>query len=117
MSDSQKNFYKKLLGKKGERAVISYMKKLGYKLIIANYSTPFGEADCVFARDGVIFFVEVKTRTGKLFGEPKDAVDYKKQEKYRKIAQYYMLNNGESEISFVVAEVTKEGINLIENAF
>ena len=93
------------------------MKKLGYKLIIANYSTPFGEADCVLSRDGVIFFVEVKTRTGKLFGEPKDAVDYKKQEKYRKIAQYYMLNNGESEISFVVAEVTKEGINLIENAF
>lgn len=117
MSTSQKDVYKKLLGKNGERAVVTYMKKLGYKLIKTNYKTPFGEADAVFEKDGVTVFTEVKTRSNTAFGDPKDAVNYKKQEKYKKIAQYYCLTNGEINVSFAVAEVTIEGINLITNAF
>ena len=93
------------------------MKKRGYKLVKSNYTTPFGEADAVMTKDGKLYFVEVKTRSNFLYGEPKDAVGYKKQEKYRKIAEYYMLKNGEVEIEFVVAEVVGEEINLIFNAF
>ncbi len=93
------------------------MKKSGYKLVKCNYLTPYGEADAIFEKNGEIIMVEVKTRSNDLYGEPKDAVGYKKQEKYRKIAQYYMQKNGEATISFAVAEVTSEGINLILNAF
>ena len=93
------------------------MKKRGYKLIKANFTTPFGEADAIMAKDGVVYFVEVKTRSSLLYGEPKEAVDYKKQEKYRKIAEYYLLKNGDCEIEFVVAEVFGGEVNLIFNAF
>ena len=42
---------------------------------------------------------------------------YNKQEKYKKIAEYYLIKYGQTPISFAVVEVTQEGINLIEDAF
>ena len=73
--------------------------------------------DGVFEKDGEIVFLEVKTRSSNLFGEPKEAVNYYKQEKYKKIAQYYKLKYGETPISFAVVEVTEDSVNLIEDAF
>ena len=117
MPDSQKNFYKKLFGLTGEGLTAKYIKKLGYKVVKRNFVTPYGEADIVAEKDGETVFIEVKTRSGNLFGEPKEAVDHKKQEKYRKIASYYMLKNGELPVSFAVAEVMDGKVNLIERAF
>ena len=117
MSDTQRNLHKKLLGRKGERLAVKFMKKSGYKLVKRNFTTPFGEADAILLKDGITVFLEVKTRSNTLFGEPKDSVGYRKQEKYKKIAQYYKLKYGETPISFAVAEVTEEGVNVIEDAF
>lgn len=89
----------------------------GYKTIKTNYKTPVGEADLIVEKDGVTYFVEVKTRTTRLFGDPKDAVNYKKIEKYGKIAEYYSLAHPNTEISFAVAEVVGDDINVIFDAF
>ena len=86
-------------------------------MIKRNFVTPFGEADVVAEKDGETVFIEVKARKGNAFGEPKDAVDGRKREKYRKIANYYMMINGEMPISFAVAEVSDGKVNLIERAF
>ena len=117
MPNTQGDFYKKLLGKKGEDLAVKFMKKAGYKLVKRNFTTPFGEADAIFTKDGVTVFVEVKTRTGTAYGEPKDAVGFIKQRKYRKIAEYYCLKYGETSISFAVVEVVGESVNLIKDAF
>ena len=117
MPDTQKDFHKKLLGRKGEDLAVKFMQKSGYRLVKRNFTTPFGEADAVFTKDGVTVFVEVKTRSGVAYGEPKDAVGYKKQQKYRKIAEYYILKHGQTAISFAVVEVLGDSINLIEDAF
>ena len=117
MSNSQRNLHKKLLGRKGERLAVKFMKKAGYKLVKRNFTTPFGEADAIMSKGENIVFIEVKTRSNSIFGEPKDSVGYRKQEKYKKIAQYYKLKHGETPITFAVVEVTEEGINLIEDAF
>ena len=117
MSDTQKNFYKKLFGEKGERLAVKTLKKSGYKSIKRNFVTPFGEADVVAEKDGATVFIEVKTRSGVSFGEPKDAVNAKKREKYYRIAEYYANRYGAEKISFAVAEVVGEEVNLIENAF
>ena len=86
-------------------------------MIKRNYRTPVGEADAVMEKDGEIVFVEVKTRTGGAFGEPKDAVDERKKTKYYKIAQYYIAREGDKAVSFLVAEVTGDGVKFIEHAF
>ena len=119
MQNSPKNLYKKLLGLKGEKMAEKALKKQGYKIILNNYVTPFGEADIVCSKDGAICFAEVKTRTSKKFGEPSQAVDYKKREKYRKIASYYLNSNHLEEVlvTFIVVEVLGEEINIITDAF
>lgn len=117
MPDTQKDLHKKLLGRKGEELTVKELKKSGYKSIKRNVVTPFGEADIVCEKDGKTVFVEVKTRSGKAFGLPCEAVDYKKQAKYRKIADFLLDGTDGKDVSFAVAEVTEDGVNIIFDAF
>ena len=66
--------------------VINHLKKKGYKILEKNFVSPFGEADIICLKNDEIVFVEVKTRQSEKFGLPREAVDIKKQENYRKIA-------------------------------
>ncbi|MBO7214393.1 MAG: YraN family protein [Clostridia bacterium] len=119
MQNSPKNLYKKLLGLTGEKIAVKQLKKQGYKVILTNYVTPFGEADIVCKKGETLVFAEVKTRTSSRFGTPAEAVDYKKQKKYRDIATYYLKSKGESdvEVSFLVVEVMDGSVNIITDAF
>ncbi len=120
MRNTQKDFYKKLLGRKGEDLVYNHLKKLGYKILEKNYKCPFGEADIIVkSKLGEIVFVEVKTRSTNVYGTPAEAVNYKKQAKYRDIANFYINSNGleDALVSFTVAEVLNDEINLISEAF
>ena len=85
MPNSPQDLHKKFLGKKGEKLVVEYLKKHGYKILKTNYRTPFGEAD-IIAEDGdEIVFVEVKTRTSDRYGTPAESVVKKKrEERYEK---------------------------------
>ncbi len=119
MSHSPQDVYKKVLGKKGEKLVWKYVKKLGMKLLETNYRTPFGEADLIAADKDEIVFIEVKTRSSTVFGTPAEAVGKIKQERYYKIAQFYgMKHGGEPNARFDVAEVYADGkIEYLKNAF
>ncbi len=119
MFNSQKNLYKKLLGKIGEDLTAKTLKKQGYKVLLRNYVTPYGEADIVALKEETLVFVEVKTRSNDKFGTPAQAVDYKKQQKYQNIANYYINQNNleEVDVSFAVAEVVNGKVNLITDAF
>ena len=119
MPNTQKDFYKKLLGRNGEKLVANYLKKSGYKILEKNYRTPFGEADIIALKDNYVCFIEVKTRSSTEYGTPGQAVNYKKQKRYRDIALYYTQKNKLEDlfISFLVAEVLGNEINLISEAF
>jgi putative endonuclease len=80
------------LGLKGEDLAVQFLKKKGYRILWRNYKSPLGEIDIV-AQDGeALVFVEVKTRADNSFGLPFEAVDYRKREKLRKVALYYLKN-------------------------
>ena len=93
------------------------MRELGFSLVEKNYNTPYGEADLIMKKDGSTYFIEVKTRSGTLFGDPKDAVDKKKIEKYGNISEYYLLTHEDEDIRFCVAEVLNGEINVLYDAF
>jgi len=59
---------KKRVGKIGEDFAVKYFKKNGYRVVERNFSTRFGEIDLIVGKNGVLVFVEVKTRLG--FGRP-----------------------------------------------
>ena len=119
MRNTQKDFYKKLLGRQGEDLVNNYLKKNGYKILKKNYKTPFGEADIVATKDETIYFVEVKTRSSCLYGTPAEAVGIKKQKKYHDIANFYLKSEKLDDVcvEFCVAEVLGDSINFISEAF
>ena len=119
MRNSPQDVHKKVLGRTGEKLVEDYLKKQGCKILQRNFRTPFGEADLIVSDGDEIAFVEVKTREGNAFGAPKEAVGRTKQQRYRKIAEFYGLKTGkEPNARFDVAEVYDDGrIEYIKNAF
>ena len=119
MQNSQKDFRKKLLGRQGETLTCKYLKRHGYKILMRNFVTPFGEADIVAkSRDGYVCFVEVKTRTGDEYGLPSEAVTREKQRRYRMIANYYIAREDrEVPIRFDIASVCDGELDYFENAY
>lgn len=123
MPNTSSQFYKKLLGGKGELIVEQLLKKNGYQILEKNYQTKVGEADLIAKNGNLLVFVEVKTRTSNEFGSPAEAVGAQKRKRYVKLAEFYLLIHPEYRESFVrfdVAEVFGSGgerVNYIENAF
>ena len=62
-------------GKIGENIAVSYLEKIGYKIIDRNFECRQGEIDIVALDNDIIVFIEVKTRASALYGLPKEAVN------------------------------------------
>lgn len=85
-----RRIWSKLVGDRGERCAVRYLRRLGFRIIARQYRTSFGEID-VIARDGTdIVFVEVKTRRSEVAGQPFEAVTLAKQRKLTQLAMAYL---------------------------
>ena len=111
------------LGNRGEDLAAAALKKQGYKVLERNYRTPLGEIDLIARHQGVLVFIEVKTRTSARFGVGQEAVHYGKQARYRKLADYYLKKKrlGEIAVRFDVVGILwqdgKPQVEVIEGAF
>ena len=76
------------LGRIGEDAAAAHMERLGYAIVARNHRTRFGELDLICLTEGVLVFVEVKTRRGR--GQPWDALGPGKQARVRRMAASYL---------------------------
>lgn len=110
------------LGSDGEAEACEFLKKIGYKMVEKNYRCKIGEIDIVANEGDELVFVEVKTRSQKLFGDPAEAVNEQKRNHIYRVAEFYVMKNKlESEkMRFDVIEIyTQNGfkkVNLIKNA-
>ena len=115
------------IGKLGETYSVEFLKKKNYHIVNRNYRSRLGEIDIIAKENQKFIFVEVKTREEHLtFGSPQDAVNSKKQNRIKKIAQVflnYQKQDDWNECRFDIIEVfvTKKGelktINHIKDAF
>ena len=109
---------KRKLGFSGERKAAAYLKRDGYKIVERNFRCPFGEVDIIAAKGDVLAFIEVKTRSGDSFGQPNEAVGADRQKRYKNCARFYFSGKEmDCIVRFDIIEVTKEGVNHIENAY
>ena len=109
----------KIKGDIGEIGAVEFLKKKKFKIIQTNFKTKFGEIDIV-AQDGdYLVFIEVKRRLTLAFGRPIEAVDWRKQQKIKKTAEYYLMvkHKTECNVRFDVMEIIDNQINYVENAF
>ncbi len=81
-----------LKGKYGENLASKYLESKGYKIIEKNYKySRYGEIDIIaMTKEGVLCFVEVKTRTNDKFGEPLEAITKDKLSKIYTSIQGYI---------------------------
>lgn len=107
------------MGGVGEKKAAKHLKKNGYKILEKNYRARFGEIDLIAERNGEIVFIEVKTRSDEEYGFASEAVNSKKQEKYRLAATEYLMRKEktDSPCRFDVIEIIDGEINHIKDAF
>lgn len=111
------------LGKYGEKYTAEYLCGKGYEILDLNYHSPYGEVDIIAKKDGVLSFVEVKTRSVGYLYAPVYAVNTSKQTKIVKTAYHYISETGyDWTVSFDVAVLTVDKdkvqeFTYIENAF
>jgi putative endonuclease len=110
-------------GRAGEDLAVDYLLKKGYRVLDRNYRYEHGEIDIVAEDGNVLVFVEVKARRSKQFGEPEDAVTFRKRERIRRTADGYIYTHNieDQDCRFDVIAVDYEKknpqIRHIENAF
>ena len=72
-----------------ENLVAEYLKTQGYEILEKNYRCRIGEIDLIAKEGETLVFVEVKYRRSSEAGDPAEAVDYRKQKKISRVAEYY----------------------------
>ncbi len=108
----------------GEIFASRLLRDKGYEIVAANYYCRFGELDLVAIKDGIICFVEVKTRNQNTGIRPMEAVDEGKQDRIKKTAKHF-INFSKFSLAarFDVCEVYLDDndrlvcINYMKNAF
>jgi len=78
---------KQLIGALGEDFVAKYLVARNYEILDRNWRIREGELDLVaISENGIIVFVEVKTRTNSAFGHPLEAVTRDKAYRLQRLA-------------------------------
>ena len=78
------------IGAFGEDLAINFLIRKNHTLIERNFRKRNGEIDIITKFKDIIVFTEVKTRYTLRYGLPCEAVDYKKQNKIKSIASYFI---------------------------
>jgi putative endonuclease len=80
---------RKSLGDFGERLAATHLEAGGYTVITRNYRTREGEIDVIARKDGVLAFVEVRSRRGTRMGSAAESITRSKAERMVMMAEAY----------------------------
>ncbi|MCM1023792.1 MAG: YraN family protein [Prevotella sp.] len=111
------------MGRFGENAAAYYLEKKGYRILGRNYRIKGGEIDIIAEKDGVIAFVEVKTRAPEPLVNGLEAVTAAKKKMMIRTSEAYMYrfpNDLQPRFDVVWVTVSDRkvvGFRYVENAF
>lgn len=87
------------LGKSGEDAAVRYLEVRGYTIILRNFKVVLGrnssgarvtgEIDIIALHNGVICFIEVKTRSSERFSDPLITVNKRKRRQIDRVGRKF----------------------------
>ncbi|MGL4854748.1 MAG: YraN family protein, partial [Lentisphaeria bacterium] len=93
------------LGKYGEKLACELVSESGGIVLCSNYRVVSGEIDIVAWDNGILCFIEVKTRKNdgihdSYLNHPADAVGYYKRQRLRRAIRSYLRNCDEKKIKY-----------------
>ncbi|MDQ4080131.1 MAG: YraN family protein [Gemmatimonadota bacterium] len=110
-------------GELGERVAERWMKRQGWRVLMRRFRSGHRDIDLVMEREGLVTFVEVKARRGTEFGEPVEAVGWRKQRELARSARIWIDRHGRPHENYrfdvigVLVEQERVRIRHVENAF
>ena len=111
---------KKETGTEWERKAAEYLTKQGMRIVETNFRSRQGEIDLVGYHQGYLVFVEVKYRSDSGKGTALEAVNYRKQCKICRVADYYryLHRMGDNvSVRYDVVGIQGGEIQWVQNAF
>ena len=85
------------IGNKGEQIAADFLADKGYEILERNYREKYGEIDivarCMVNGESYIVFVEVKTKTEEMFGEPWEMINKHKIKQITQMGQLWCMQN------------------------
>lgn len=111
-------------GKAAEDYVVRHLEVNGYTILERNITFgSIGEIDIIAEKEGVLCFVEVRSKQSDLLGHPAETVGFRKQKQLIRLAEIYLDKTGSDlPARFDVAAVIGDergvsSFDYIENAF
>ena len=110
-------------GEVGERVAERWLRRKGWRIVQRRFRNGRRDIDLVAERDGLVAFVEVKARRGLQFGQPVEAVNWRKQRELTRSAHIWIERHGRPDDAyrFDVIGVLVDGqavrVRHVENAF
>lgn len=86
-------YFKRKFGILGEDIATCYLKDLNYEIIERNFRCRSGEIDIIAKDEDELVFVEVKTRSNLICGNPAEAVNSLKMKHIYRVAEYFIYKN------------------------
>ena len=83
------SFNRRAIGTEYETLACEYLIRHGYQILCRNFRCRQGEIDIIARDRDYLVFIEVKYRHDEHEGDPAEAVDYRKQKKISRVAEYY----------------------------
>ena len=81
------------VGADGEDLVATYLKKSGATIVARNWRIKEGEIDLVARKNGILIFVEVKSRTSERYGHPLESISGEKAHRLQRLALAWISMN------------------------
>lgn len=83
-------YQRHVTGKQGEDQAVEYLTQQGYTILERNWFMRIGEIDIIAQKDDVIYFFEVKTRSGLKYGHPFAAVSQHRIHTIKRLGYVYV---------------------------
>ena len=94
-------------GSQGEAMAADHLTGKGFTILQLNWRHSHWEVDIIASKDGILHFIEVKTRRTKKFGHPEEAVTKKKIQNLVNAAEEYLYREPQwQRIQFDVLSIT-----------
>jgi putative endonuclease len=107
----------------GERVAAKWLQRAGWRVLQRRYRSGHRDIDLIVERSGLVAFVEVKARHGADFGDPVEAVNWRKRRELTRSAVTWIDRHGRPGESYrfdvvgVLVDGPRVRVRHVTNAF